>query len=142
MSGSCRRDEEMEESWTAPGDPAVLRQAFAGWDPRIHQLLNEVKVDVPLGALRSRAAADLDQATAQSARRCRASDAAASRTRRQSIDRGRHGARDDPGARGPGERASALLAYERLRRERVAQVQRGARENGLRSTISSIPISV
>ena len=27
---------------------------------------------------------------------------------------------------------AALLAYERLRRERVAQVQRGARENGLR----------
>ena len=26
----------------------------------------------------------------------------------------------------------ALLAYERLRRDRVAQVQRGARENGLR----------
>jgi salicylate hydroxylase len=26
----------------------------------------------------------------------------------------------------------ALIAYERLRRERVAQVQRGARENGLR----------
>ena len=28
--------------------------------------------------------------------------------------------------------AAALVAYERLRRERVAQVQRGARENGLR----------
>ena len=27
---------------------------------------------------------------------------------------------------------AALLTYERLRRERVAQVQRGARENGLR----------
>jgi salicylate hydroxylase len=27
---------------------------------------------------------------------------------------------------------AALLAYERLRRERVAQIQRGARENGLR----------
>ena len=27
---------------------------------------------------------------------------------------------------------AALLAYERLRRERVAQVQRGARENGMR----------
>jgi salicylate hydroxylase len=27
---------------------------------------------------------------------------------------------------------AALLAYEHLRRERVAQVQRGARENGLR----------
>jgi 2-polyprenyl-6-methoxyphenol hydroxylase-like FAD-dependent oxidoreductase len=27
---------------------------------------------------------------------------------------------------------AALLAYEQLRRDRVAQVQRGARENGLR----------
>jgi len=27
---------------------------------------------------------------------------------------------------------AALLAYERLRRERVAEIQRGARENGLR----------
>ena len=27
---------------------------------------------------------------------------------------------------------AALLAYESLRRERVAQIQRGARENGLR----------
>jgi salicylate hydroxylase len=27
---------------------------------------------------------------------------------------------------------AALLAYERLRRERVAQVQRGSRENGMR----------
>jgi salicylate hydroxylase len=27
---------------------------------------------------------------------------------------------------------AALLAYERLRRERVAQIQHGARENGLR----------
>src|SRR5206468_5558490 len=33
---------------------------------------------------------------------------------------------------GRGGAPAALLAYERLRRERVAQVQRGARENGLR----------
>ncbi len=35
---------------------------------------------------------------------------------------------------------AALLAYERLRRERVAAVQRGARENGLRydSTYSDL----
>jgi len=32
----------------------------------------------------------------------------------------------------PATAPAALLAYERLRRERVAQVQRGARENGLR----------
>jgi salicylate hydroxylase len=32
----------------------------------------------------------------------------------------------------PASAPAALLAYEGLRRERVAQVQRGARENGLR----------
>ena len=32
----------------------------------------------------------------------------------------------------PKSAPAALLAYERLRRERVADVQRGARENGLR----------
>ena len=35
---------------------------------------------------------------------------------------------------------AALLAYERLRRERVAEVQLGARQNGLRS-IPPTPIS-
>ena len=43
--GFVPTDEEMKESWSAPGDPEVLRQAFAGWDPRrIHQLLREVQV--------------------------------------------------------------------------------------------------
>ena len=41
--GFVPSDKEMKESWTAPGDPDVLRRAFAGWDPRIHQLLNEVQ---------------------------------------------------------------------------------------------------
>ena len=36
-------------------------------------------------------------------------------------------------ARADGKAApAALLAYERLRRERVAEIQRGARESGLR----------
>ena len=42
--GFVPTDEEMKESWSAPGDPEVLRQAFAGWDPRIHQLLREVQI--------------------------------------------------------------------------------------------------
>ena len=88
--------------------------------------------DVPLGAVRPRAAADLDQGKADAARRCRASDASPSRPRRQPVDRGRHGAGDDPGRADRETAPAALLAYERLRRERVAQVQRGARENGLR----------
>jgi salicylate hydroxylase len=37
---------------------------------------------------------------------------------------------------------AALLAYERLRRERVALVQRGARENGLRYDSSSADLGV
>jgi salicylate hydroxylase len=35
-----------------------------------------------------------------------------------------------------------LAAYERLRRERVAQVQRGARENGLRYDSAYADLSV
>src|SRR5438477_1902089 len=37
-------DREMKESWSAPGDPDVLRREFAGWDPRIEQLLREVEL--------------------------------------------------------------------------------------------------
>ena len=33
--GFVPADEEMKESWSAPGDPDVLRAEFAGWDPRI-----------------------------------------------------------------------------------------------------------
>jgi hypothetical protein len=35
-------DEEMKESWSAPGDPAVLRREFEGWDPRIGNVLKQV----------------------------------------------------------------------------------------------------
>ena len=37
--GFVPADEAMKESWSAPGDPDVLRQEFAGWDPRIESLL-------------------------------------------------------------------------------------------------------
>ena len=37
---------------------------------------------------------------------------------------------------------AALLAYERLRRERVALVQRGARENGLRYDSSDADLGI
>ena len=33
--GFVPTDEEMKESWSAPGDPEVLRREFEGWDPRI-----------------------------------------------------------------------------------------------------------
>ena len=40
--GFVPADEEMRESWSAPGDPDALRREFAGWDPRIETLLSEV----------------------------------------------------------------------------------------------------
>ena len=41
----------MKESWSAPGDPEVLRREFAGWDPRIESLLSQVQADIPMGAV-------------------------------------------------------------------------------------------
>ena len=94
--GFVPADAEMKESWSAPGDPDVLRAEFEGWDPRIGAVLQQVDTLLPLGAVRPRAAADLDQGPADAARRRRASDAAASRPGREPVDRGRHGAGDDP----------------------------------------------
>ena len=41
--GFVPADQEMKESWSAPGDPDVLRAEFAGWDPRIETLLRQVQ---------------------------------------------------------------------------------------------------
>ena len=130
--GFVPTDEEMKESWTAPGDPDVLRQAFAGWDPRIHALLKEVQLTFRW-ALYDRE--PLPTWTRQ--RLSLLGDAAhpmlphLGQGANQSIEDGMALATILMRA----DRASApqgLLAYERLRRDRVAQVQRGARENGLR----------
>ena len=42
--GFVPADEEMKESWSAPGDPNMLREEFAGWDPRIGALLQNVQM--------------------------------------------------------------------------------------------------
>jgi salicylate hydroxylase len=130
--GFVPSDEEMKESWSAPGDPEVLRQAFAGWDQRIHQLLGQVHLTFRW-ALYDRE--PLPVWTRQ--RLGLLGDAAhpmlphLGQGANQSIEDGMALATILARA-GRATAPSALLAYERLRRERVAQVQRGARENGLR----------
>jgi len=123
---------EIKESWSAPGDPDALRQEFDGWDPRIGALLRQVdktfrwamydREPLPswtkgrltlLGDAAHPMLPHLGQGANQSIE-----DGIALATILQRADR----------ASVP----AALVAYERLRRERVAQVQRGARENGLR----------
>jgi 2-polyprenyl-6-methoxyphenol hydroxylase-like FAD-dependent oxidoreductase len=130
--GFVPADEEMKESWSAPGDPDVLRREFAGWDPRIERLLQKVQMTfrwalydrepLPgwtkgrltlLGDAAHPMLPHLGQGANQSIE-----DGMALATILQHADR----------TTAP----AALVAYERLRRERVAQVQRGARENGLR----------
>jgi salicylate hydroxylase len=130
--GFVPADEEMKESWSSPGDPDVLRQEFAGWDPRIETLLRHVKttfrwalydrVPLPtwtrgrltlLGDAAHPMLPHLGQGANQSIEDGMALATILSSASREAVP-------------------AALLAYERLRRERVAQVQRGARENGLR----------
>jgi salicylate hydroxylase len=130
--GFVPADEEMKESWSAPGDPDVLRREFAGWDPRIGSLLSQVEATFRW-ALYDRE----PLLTWTQGRLTLLGDAAhpmlphLGQGANQSIEDGMalatilaHANR----ATAP----AALLAYERLRRERVALVQRGARENGLR----------
>jgi len=130
--GFVPTDEEMRESWSAPGDPAVLRRAFEGWDPRIGTVLEQVdrtfrwalydREPLPTWtrgvlALLGDAAHPMLPHLGQGAN--------------QSIEDGMALAtllsQADAGAI-----PAALAAYERLRRERVAEVQLGARRHGLR----------
>jgi salicylate hydroxylase len=130
--GFVPTDEAMKESWSAPGNPDVLRQEFAGWDPRIESVLKQVQATFKwalydreplptwtkgrLGLLGDAAhpmLPHLGQGANQSIEDGMALATILARADRATIP-------------------AALLTYERLRRERVASVQRGARENGLR----------
>ncbi len=140
--GFVPADEAMKESWLAPGDPAVLRREFAGWDPRIESLLSQVQATFRW-ALYDRE--PLPSWT--KGRLTLLGDAAhpmlphLGQGANQSIEDGMalatilaHASRETAPA--------ALLAYERLRRERVAAVQRGARENGMRYDSSYADLGV
>jgi salicylate hydroxylase len=130
--GFVPADREMKESWSAPGDPDVLRREFAGWDPRIEGLLRQVEKTFrwalydrePLPAwtrgrltLLGDAAHPMLPHLGQGANQSIEDGMALATILSRANDK---------------TAPAALLAYERLRRERVAQVQRGARENGMR----------
>ena len=140
--GFVPADEEMKESWLAAGDPDVLRREFAGWDPRIESLLSQVQATFRW-ALYDRESL----ATWTRGRLTLLGDAAhpmlphLGQGANQSIEDGM--ALATILARADRKTApAALLAYERLRRERVALVQRGARENGLRYDSSYADLGV
>jgi len=124
--------EGMTESWSAAGDPDALRREFAGWDPRIGRLLHHVET-----TFRS-ALHDRDPSPSWTRGRLTLLGDAAhamlphlGQGANQSIEDGMALATILANA-GRESVTGALLAYERLRRERAAKVQSGARENGLR----------
>jgi salicylate hydroxylase len=140
--GFVPADEEMKESWSAPGDPDALRREFEGWDPRIGTLLGQVEKTLRW-ALYDREPLP----TWTKGRLTLLGDAAhpmlphLGQGANQSIEDGMALATILAQA----DRTmvpAALLAYERLRRKRVATVQRGARENGMRYDSSYADLGV
>jgi salicylate hydroxylase len=130
--GFVPTDEEMKESWSAPGDPATLRAEFRGWDPRIDSILEKVdqtfrwalydREPLPtwtngrltlLGDAAHPMLPHLGQGANQAMEDGMALAIILSKTEKENA-------------------AAALLAYEKLRRERVADIVLGARQNGLR----------
>jgi salicylate hydroxylase len=130
--GFVPTDEQMKESWSAPGDPAALRREFEGWDPRIGEALEQVdktfrwalydREPLPgwtkgrltlLGDAAHPMLPHLGQGANQSIEDGMALATILAQADTSAIP-------------------AALLAYERLRRERVAAVQLGARKHGLR----------
>ncbi len=140
--GFVPADEEMKESWSAPGDADALRREFEGWDPRIGAVLRQVD-ETFRWALYDREPLP----TWSKGRLTLLGDAAhpmlphLGQGANQSIEDGMALATilahvDNAAV------PTALQAYERLRRERVAEVQRGSRQHGLRvdSAYAELPL--
>jgi salicylate hydroxylase len=139
--GFVPTDEEMKESWSAPGDPAVLRREFEGWDPRIANVLQQVDKTFRW-ALYDREPLP----TWTKGRLTLLGDAAhpmlphLGQGANQAIEDGMALATILAQVDTSGVPAS-LLAYEQLRRKRVAEIQLGARQNGLRLDSTEIDLS-
>lgn len=130
--GFVPADAEMRESWSADGDPDQLRREFAGWDPMVQRLLERVD-----HTFRSALYDREPLKTWTNGRLTLLGDAA--HPMLPHLGQGANQSLEDGIAlatilseRKDGDITAALHAYEELRRERVAEVQRGARQNGLR----------
>lgn len=130
--GFVPSDERLKESWSAAGDQASLAREFAGWDPRVERLIELVESTFwwglydrePLArwshdriTLLGDAAHPMLPHLGQGANQA-IEDAVTLATILTTAD--------------ADNVAERFEAYERLRRERTSEVQRGARDNGRR----------
>jgi salicylate hydroxylase len=130
--GFVPADQAMKESWTAPGDPDELRREFAGWDPKIATLLQEVQMTFRWALY------DRDPLPVWTKGKLTLLGDAA-HAMLPHLGQGANQSIEDGMALaiilkqyGRDRVPEALAIYEDLRKARVASVQRGARENGMR----------
>ncbi|MDT5017305.1 MAG: hypothetical protein QOD39_3465 [Mycobacterium sp.] len=130
--GFVPADEQMRESWSAPGDPTVLAGEFADWNPDAQRLLAHVDTTFTWGLY------DREPLTRWTqGRLCLLGDAA--HPMLPHMGQGANQATEDAMAlatllRGTASAdvPEALKRYETLRRDRTARVQRFSRTNGVR----------
>jgi salicylate hydroxylase len=130
--GFLPADEQMRESWSAPGDPAVLAAEFADWNPSLSRLLSRIDATFRWGLYdrdplprwtNDRLALLGDAAHAMLPHMGQGAN--------QAIEDGMALAtlmRDTAAA----DVTEALIRYQGLRHDHTARVQRGSRANGLR----------
>jgi salicylate hydroxylase len=134
-------DDQMGESWSAPGDPAVLAAAFADWTLQVRRLLSQVETTVKWGLYDRE---PLSRWT--NGRLTLLGDAAhpmlphMGQGANQAIEDAMALAillRDVAAADAP----AALMRYQAQRRDHTARIQQNARVNGLRFD-SAQPLSL
>lgn len=130
--GFVPSNERLKESWSAVGDVDSLRADFAGWDPRVQQVLSAVEKTFWWGLYdreplprwtRGRVTLIGDAAHAMLPHLGQGAN--------QAIEDGVVLAALLRGVDASGVQ-QALEDYEHIRRERTSAVQRGARDNGRR----------
>ncbi|WP_173008574.1 FAD-dependent oxidoreductase [Mycolicibacterium sp. P1-18] len=129
--GFVPSDDEMRESWSAPGDPATLAREFMGWDPMVQKIIGQVDTTFRWGlydreplshwsngrlTLLGDAAHPMLPHMGQGANQS-IEDAVALATVLDGVD--------------PGDFPDAVQRYEAVRRDRATQVQRNSRNGGL-----------
>ncbi|MDT5066479.1 MAG: hypothetical protein QOK02_2634 [Mycobacterium sp.] len=130
--GFVPADDQMRESWSAPGDPAALAAAFADWTPEARRLVSQVEATLKWGLY------DRDPLPRWTHGRLTLLGDAA-HPMLPHMGQGANQAIEDAMAlaillRGvsTADAPAALMRYQKLRRDHTARVQQDARRNGHR----------